>query len=294
MNIEKRGSKKLEKELRERFNCKQTTGKETFFTVIDRELATWVLEKCNLRNRKINERRIIQYSNDMKNNKWDVTGETISFDKYGITTNGQHTLESIKRTNIPQEIIVVFGLTPESQLKRDQGGKRTLGQGIHMFGDGVPKGMQNKIASLLNFKHNYYNGKYINGYRISLSYEDALMEYMEYKKYIDHIIVTIRKAGSGYNSACVLAAILRGYIKYGEAKMNPILEQITTGEGLTKSNPILVWREIIHNWIASKSTQNDSKKEEIYRKTVATIDACINGVRVKDKRTLGTLASNVK
>ena len=78
----------------------------------------------NYRNLKGNTAKL--YGNEMKEGRWMFNGDTIRFDWDGNLIDGQHRLEAIKETGIPQDFIVVEGLNPECSQTIDIGYKKSV------------------------------------------------------------------------------------------------------------------------------------------------------------------------
>lgn len=78
----------------------------------------------NYRNLKPNAKRL--YVKEMKEGRWMFNGDTIRFDWNGNLIDGQHRLEAIKETGLPQDCIIVEGLNPECAQTIDIGHKRSV------------------------------------------------------------------------------------------------------------------------------------------------------------------------
>jgi hypothetical protein len=109
-------------------------GFESGFVYITPDLATEWLEQRNTRNRKFRDRKTESFTLDMKNEQWDVNGESVIFSNTGILTDGQHRLKAIIDSGKSQYIMVVYGVDQESQDTIDTGTARHLGDQLHMKG----------------------------------------------------------------------------------------------------------------------------------------------------------------
>ncbi len=78
----------------------------------------------NYRNLKGNAARL--YGKEMKEGRWMFNGDVIRFDWDGNLIDGQHRLEAIKNTGIPQEFIIVKGLDPKCAQTIDIGYKKSV------------------------------------------------------------------------------------------------------------------------------------------------------------------------
>lgn len=78
----------------------------------------------NTRNRRVRRDIVEQYARDMAAGKWQLTGESISFDRDGNLIDGQHRLQAIIRSGVTVELTTVWGLDPQVQEVLDTGMKR--------------------------------------------------------------------------------------------------------------------------------------------------------------------------
>lgn len=91
--------------------------------------------KANVANdRKMQRSVVMQYADDIRNGRWQLNGETISFGEDGTLKNGQHRLASIVLAGKAIDVVVVRGVE-NSVHTYDVGKKRTLtqvasGQGV--------------------------------------------------------------------------------------------------------------------------------------------------------------------
>lgn len=93
---------------------------------IDAKLATDLLQ-LNDTNRPIKNLVVDNYTADMKNGRWQFTGDIIQISSEGKLLNGQHRLIAIINSNTVQTFHIQTGLAPESFSKMDIGKVRTAG-----------------------------------------------------------------------------------------------------------------------------------------------------------------------
>lgn len=63
--------------------------------------------KHNDSNRSLRRTRVVQYAHDMKEGKWNLTGQGITFGKDGNLLDGQHRLHAVVFANVPVDFLVV-------------------------------------------------------------------------------------------------------------------------------------------------------------------------------------------
>ena len=61
----------------------------------------------NESNRTLRRSRVLQYAHDMKEGKWNLTGQGITFGRDGNLLDGQHRLHAVVFANVPVDFLVV-------------------------------------------------------------------------------------------------------------------------------------------------------------------------------------------
>ena len=80
---------------------------KTKIITITPQLAKQFIEHSKQKNRHINQRAVLFYSNEMKLGKWLLTGQGISFDRKGNIIDGQHRLLAIIHSGVTIESLVI-------------------------------------------------------------------------------------------------------------------------------------------------------------------------------------------
>jgi hypothetical protein len=88
--------------------------------------------KSNTRNRRVREKTVDFYAEQMKNGEWMLNGESIIFDEEGTLLNGQHRLLACIRSGVNFQTFVVRGAPADSFRNIDQGAIRTAGDIVGM------------------------------------------------------------------------------------------------------------------------------------------------------------------
>lgn len=102
------------------------------------EVATFLLQERNLRNRGLRRRDATNQSRDIETDNWDINGESVKFDWNGMMLDGQHRMEACRRAGKPIDTLVVTGLDPNVQLTVDTGIRRTNGDRFGLVGEENP------------------------------------------------------------------------------------------------------------------------------------------------------------
>jgi hypothetical protein len=85
-------------------------------------------------NRRPKPTRIAAYTRDIQNGNWLFTGEAIKFDIHGHLVDGQNRLHAIINADMPAEVLVIRGLTPEAVNVLDSGMSRSGADAITISG----------------------------------------------------------------------------------------------------------------------------------------------------------------
>lgn len=93
---------------------------------------------CNTMNRELKPAVVERYANDMQNGLWHTTGIPIAIDWNGVLLNGQHTLNAIVRSGIPQWVFIARDIDPEAIIAFDDGKRRSFADNLHIMGHKYP------------------------------------------------------------------------------------------------------------------------------------------------------------
>lgn len=106
---------------------------ETTIEIITPAIAADYL-KHNTKNRNISERKVAAYALEMREGRWKLNGQTISFDVDGVLNDGQHRLRACIAANISFPCIVVRGTDADVMDTIDCGRARTAGDVLKIKG----------------------------------------------------------------------------------------------------------------------------------------------------------------
>jgi len=122
-------------------------------TTITPEIAKFALSTTNKKNRPISPTKVIDYSKDMQNHNWTITGETIKFGWDNLLKDGQHRLEACVRANTPFPTHCVFGIDPETFQHIDIGKLRNGSDTLSMMGVPNAKHCSSIIKMVIAYEH---------------------------------------------------------------------------------------------------------------------------------------------
>lgn len=103
------------------------------------KMAREILE-ANHVNRRIRDRLVRSFRDDMENGRWVMTGEAVKISRTGALLDGQHRLAALAEAKVRSvEFLVVRGLLDESQALMDSGAPRSIADAIEFtYGPHVP------------------------------------------------------------------------------------------------------------------------------------------------------------
>jgi hypothetical protein len=112
----------------------KTPPKNSVVLTFTPKLAEYVLTNLNLHNRPRKTAKIVQYSKDMTNHNWLITGETIAFGSDGLLKDGQNRLAACIRANTSFDTHVIFGIDPRAFVVMDTGANRSHSDVLAIMG----------------------------------------------------------------------------------------------------------------------------------------------------------------
>lgn len=196
------------------------------------------------KNRNRSRLRVARYAEDMEEGFWDVTHQGIAIDEFGVLMDGQHRLEAIVESGIPQILLVCVGVPRATFWLIDGGFTRTAAS----FLDGpyaTPRGALARTLMRIEEKGGWAdlstvgNGKYPSHKVLQyISENDPVRVYGEgysqaAKKYAN------RRRGWFIGTSQV-GLLVGGYLT-GPDKWNSWWEDVaamSNGEGLPNGNPV--------------------------------------------------------
>ena len=121
------------------------------FEIVTPEIAKKWLDENEKTQRTINDKTVVQYSNQVKKLLWFfANGESIKFDDEGLA-DGQHRLSSCVHSGENCIFLIIRGLKSDQIESMDQGKKRSLNDILKVYNVEPIEGLSNSmLASVLN------------------------------------------------------------------------------------------------------------------------------------------------
>ena len=206
------------------------------------ELAEYILENLNYKNRPRKAGKIVLYKKDMQDDNWSLTGETIKFGTDGQLKDGQNRLAACVQAQVPFTTHVIFGIDPNTFHHMDTGKNRSGDDVLAIMG--VTNSA--KMALTIRFLLSWESGRPDTSGHISN--QDIKEAYLN-KYDTDLLQEGVSKAQSvwrqtrfplGAVSASFYEAVKAGYRDEIEA----FYHAMETGTGNATSGPVALMRHI--------------------------------------------------
>ena len=109
----------------------------------------------NRHNRKVNRRRVARYAADMRQGRWQLTGQGIQFGANGSLLDGQHRLLALIESGISVLMLVVRGVSESAFEALDQGDRRRLSDVLSIRGEQNGTTLAATIGELWRYRHRH-------------------------------------------------------------------------------------------------------------------------------------------
>lgn len=207
----------------------------------------------NIRNRRLNSKRVKMYSDDIKNGNWTESPFPICIDSEGNLIDGQHRLTAVVESGIPTIMTVAYNVPQDAVI--DKGLERSTGDALYMRGL-INKNMSSGRAVAIVNRYMAINGKEI----ISDTEKATFINTNEDK--IEKAI-SISKTGT-HQAICDKASIqtaILGALQHGvsESELRRFATVVNTGfmEQPSESAAIILRNYIFQTPISGATASNE-------------------------------------
>lgn len=198
----------------------------------------------NTHNRKISEITVDQYANAMKRGAWLETGEPIIFNGESLL-NGQHRLQAIVKSGIPQRMVVVRDVESESFAAMDAGKVRRLADVLSIEGEENAS----QLATAIHMHCAYSENGALGSNDRLRRHTSTLNELLEYnrmhpqvRKSVDFVFSFKEKPLMSRGSVACLHAL---FAEKDGALANEFIRKFITGVDIRGAEPLKAVRDKI-------------------------------------------------
>lgn len=225
---------------------------------IDPDTAASILGERNKGNRPPKPNKVQQFSGDMSENRWGLTGDTIKFGSDGRLLDGQNRLSACVRSKRSFRTHVVFGIDPALFGRMDIGKPRNPADILHIAGF--------KYASTLAAAIRWAHLLDTDPYDRSTLQPDFVLELAK-TKYGD--MDPFLKIGRDINRqfahpAGQMAALMYQFSKSNHAKADEFVRAWLRGERNGKYQIIDTMQALLH----SQKANNNGRIHELTRASI--------------------------
>lgn len=208
------------------------------------ELAAEWLQRRNVTNRPLSRRMLAMMVDDMREGRWQLTGEALIFDANGRLTNGHHRLTACIKAGVPFTSLVVRGVEPSAVFVQDTGRARTAGNMATIMD--IPQGKHSTAAARIllcyeggDFLTTYTGG--VGGPTKTQIVEDCLSR----PRFAESVLAG-RKCSEvlfcGVASACHWL-----FSQKDRALAEEFFHKVQTGAGMEAGDPVLMLRSRVQS-----------------------------------------------
>lgn len=225
---------------------------ETITPAIAKELL-----KRNPLNRNVRPKHLKRLEKSIKEGQWKENGQGILIASNNAIIDGQHRLHAIINTKTPIKTLVARNLSPDVKDTIDLGAPRTCADHLKMQGYTGPVFALAAAAGVcLNFKNGVYAEQrqkaspqemlhYLKSNKPMLKSAEIFSANLEFMKLLPQSV----------SIACHYL-----FTQVAKSRGEAFFYQLITGEGLTKTSPVLQLRKEL------VGMRNDTKRGEVNRK----------------------------
>ena len=133
-----------------------------------------MLNRTAIQNRDITQATVHKYARKILDNRWQVTGETLKFDKDDNLLDGQHRLWGFIETGLPSAVFLCMSnIPPDSQPFMDGQKVRTPANTLEMRGHINARTVSATVKMLNEYENGLMPGS--NQWRVALDNEQTLL-----------------------------------------------------------------------------------------------------------------------
>lgn len=216
------------------------------FWTVTPEWAYTVLEHRNGKNRPIRRHKVDQLVDALKRGEYRFNSSGIAFDSGGELLDGQHRLTAVVESGVSIPVLVVSGLTPETQDVMDTGAARILSDQLHIRGGNRIRTTASVVTLAWRWEQAEWDrpvGKYPTNAQA--------LAYLEGNRGLREAVAAAHRVTDGlpFNLAPsrLGAAMYRARMLDPEGCREFFEEQFATGTELEAGDPAFVLRERLTN-----------------------------------------------
>lgn len=209
----------------------------TEIAIVTPEAASKYLESNSI-NRPVSPQTVKKYINELESGGWKVNGDTIRFDTAGRLLDGQHRLQAIAQSGIPQQCILVKGLDSSAFDTIDIGRKRTGADTLAILK--IP--YYSTVSAALNIVNFYLQGRLENSTRITSNADMARLA-QEHPEIPQSAAFVSGTHGKALFAPAWMAAFHYLASRFDPAEADRFCQDLKSGRDIPSTDPVFHMRE---------------------------------------------------
>jgi hypothetical protein len=210
------------------------SSENVYIAEIDPALASDLLALNFSDNRKLSKLTVQRFSSDMKEGRWLLGNDALTFNAAGRLVNGQHRLNAVVQSKTTQRFIILSGVCQDTAQILDMGQSRNMGQRITVSGVRI----SNRECAVIRHAMNDYTINTLGTAEFGHQRHDELVKnvFLKHKNFFVHFNVN----GKSKNPF-VCAAALRIY-----AEMTHYSAWHKFAHNMSPMERTQLWLDLVH------------------------------------------------
>lgn len=205
----------------------------------------------NDNNRNLRPTKIAQFVRDMRHGRWHANGESIVVATSNELNDGQHRLQAVLQSKIPQKMLVAFGYPRESRFTVDTGAARTSGEMLTMAGQAYGSAMAATARMVLSYEQ--AAGKGIG--RTSAITSLEVQERAKSDILLQEVVMYCDKHRAPFIRTALVSAAFYILSRIAPFEAKQFIDGLLTGVNLNSNDPAYLARErLMRAWSNKGST----------------------------------------
>lgn len=198
----------------------------------------------NKGNRKLSDKNVQFFFEQMKRGDWKVTADPIKFGKDGRLLDGQHRLQALIKHGKPVDMYVAEGLEDEVFAVLDTGKNRSAGDVLSMQGFKNSTSVGAAVRAILLYNQGYYSDA-TRASRMGKATNAMVLKFAERHPEINEVIEFVSQVNRQFRYISLAPLTMLYWIlsKKNQEQADAFFGKYATGIELSESNPIRLLRE---------------------------------------------------
>ncbi|MCI1637982.1 MAG: hypothetical protein LKI30_07785 [Bifidobacterium crudilactis] len=237
---------------------------------------------ANTHNRKITQNKVNIWAETMKRGEWQMNGEAIKISSQGVVLDGQHRLLAVVQSGVTIPILIIKGLSADTQSTMDIGKSRTLADVLSLEGETNATTLASVLTGLVIWDKYSPSVAFTGGRQYAITNGEAF----DFLRQHPEVREVAKAVGQPARNACltqkVLGILYFHFSEIDQESADAFLLKLSTGTELGAKDPILTLRNTL------KSLRNSKKVGQIPPRYLAalTIKAWNKWIRGEEANTL--------